>query len=425
VFQPRIVTGDRVTVDIELETNSTANETLAEATGPAGPQPRVHRRRLFYIGGFDPRSVGYYHGLYAEHGGRQAALAGAAFEVGPRRNQGRRIASWTVTATYGGETTETDYRFLRWDDLVRARWKQSELKQLYEVWRCFLTFLRTGVLGMMALKGPATAASGVFPMLVTTAYLAAFSGLVIALSTGLSRLAHALDLPGWAAIVGLVLPLGLFGFLRAGWRWIDQRLAASWLNRCFTYMMDSAKDASEAEARCAEFAEIILSSAGDETIDEILLVGHSQGTLHAVRTAARILRRDPSFGRGRTRFSLLTLGQPFAVYTPLPNDANLQRDLAEVAASDALVWLDETSPGDPVSSCGVDPLHGLDIPGRLWPIRKSPRFHLLMTKANFRRIKLRPLDFHFQYLMAGDIPGAYDYFRMTAGPDFLREPAAA
>lgn len=399
------------------------NTPIAE-TEPAQPR-RVHRRRLFYIGGFDPRSVGYYHGLYVDHGTRQAALAKASLIVGPRRNEGRRVSRWTITSTYDGEMTETDYRFLRWDDLVRARWKQGELKQLYEVWRCFLTFVRTGVLGMMALKGPATAASGVFPVLVTTAYLAAYLGFVTALSAGLSRLAHALNLPGWVALAALVLPFGLLAWLRAGWRWIDQRLSASWLNRCFTYMMDNAKDASEAEARCEEFAAIILELAADETIDEVLLVGHSQGTLHALRTAARVLRRDPSFGRGRTRFSLLTLGQPLAVYTPLPEDANLKRDLAEVAASDALVWLDETSPGDPVSSCGVDPLHGLDVPGRLWPIRKSPRFHLLMTKANFRRIKLRPLDFHFQYLMAGDVLGAYDYFRMTAGPQFLNELAAA
>ncbi len=426
MFQPPIVTGDRITVDVELEPNPTTDETPAAPADPAAARPsHVRRRRVFYIGGFDPRSVGYYHGLYADHGQRQAALSGAVFEIGPRRNQGRRIASWAVTATYDGRTTETDYRFLRWDDLVRARWKQGELKQLYEAWRCFLTFLRTGVLGMMILKGPATAASGAFPVLVTTAYLAAFSAIVITLSAGLASWAHRMDLPGWAAIVGLVLPLGLFAWLRAGWRWIDQQVAASWLNRCFTYMMDNAQDASEAEARCDEFADIILATAGDESIDEVLLIGHSQGSLHAVRTAARILKRDPSFGRGRTRFSLLTLGQPLAVYTPLPEDKNLKQNLVELAASDAVVWLDETSPGDPVSSCGVDPLHGLDIPGRLWPIRKSPRFHVLMTKANFRRIKLKPLDFHFQYLMAGDILGAYDYFRLTAGPDFLREPVEA
>jgi hypothetical protein len=28
-------------------------------------------------------------------------------------------------------------------------------------------------------------------------------------------------------------------------------------------------------------------------------------------------------------------------------------------------------------------------------------------------------------VMAGDIPGAYDYFRITAGPDFLLEAAGS
>jgi len=399
----------------DLDTEAAARPVAASGAG-------VRRRRVFYIGGFDPRSAGYYHGLYRDHGRRQAALAGAAFEVGPRRNQGKLLSRWTVTATYDGQTTETDYCFLRWDDLVRGRWKQSEARLLYEIWRCLSTFARNGVWSVLYRKGPATIVAGMFPAIVSTLYLAAMFGGTAALSLAGYHLANRLGAPGW---VGALPPLLILTQLRAWWRWIDPRLGIGWLNRCFTYIMDNAEDASEAETRCDAFADIIVQQVEDEAIDEVLLVGHSQGTLHAIRTAARVLERDPAFGRGRSRFSLLTLGQPFAVYTPLPDDANFKRDLARVAASDALAWLDETSPGDPVSSCAVDPLNGILVEGRLWPVRKSPRFHLLLTKANFRRIKLKPLDFHFQYVMAGDVLGAYDYFRITAGPDFLLEAAGS
>jgi len=391
-------------------------ESLDRANAP------VRRRKLFYIAGFDPRSAGYYHGLYRDHGARQAALAGATIEVGPRRNQGRLLARWSVTATYDGRSTETDYGFLRWDDLVRGRWKQSEARLLYEIWRCLSTFTRNGVFSMMMRRGFATFMAGIFPAVASTLYLAAMFGGAALLSVAGFALARRLGAPGW---IGALPPLLILTQLRAWWRWIDPRLGIGWLNRCFSYIMDNAKDASEAEARCDAFADIIVASAKDEAIDEVLLVGHSQGSLHAIRTAARVLARDPDFGRGRMRFSVLTLGQPFAVYTPLPEDANFKRDLARVAASDALAWLDETSPGDPVSSCGIDPLNGITVADRKWPVRKSPRFHLLLTKANFRRIKLKPLDFHFQYVMAGDIAGAYDYFRITAGPDFLLEAASS
>jgi len=403
---------------IGLTTATTPEDGGQRALRDAG----VRRRRVYYIAGFDPRGAGYYHGLYRDHGVRQAALAGAAIAVGPRRNQGKLLARWNVSATYDGRTNETDYCFLRWDDLVRGRWKQTDLKLLSEIWRCLIQFARHGVIAQMLRGGPATFLAGIFPAVASSLYLAGMiSGTALLCWAGFT-IAVRLGAPGW---IGALPPLLLLTQVRAGWRWIDRRLGIGWLNRCFSYIMDNAEDASEAEARCDAFAELIVEQANDAAIDEVLLVGHSQGSLHAVRTAARVLAREPQFGRGRTRFSLLTLGQPFAVYTPLPEDASFKRDLARVAASDALVWLDETSPGDPVSSCGIDPLIGIAVEGRLWPVRKSPRFHLLLTRANFRRIKFKPLDFHFQYVMSGDILGAYDYFRLTAGPDLLLEAAEA
>ena len=233
--------------------------------------------------------------------------------------------------TYDGQTTETDYGFLRWDDLVRGRWKQSETKLLYEIWRCLGTFARNGVWSVLYRKGPATIVAGMFPAIVSSLYLAAMCGGAAALSVaGYHLAATRFGAPGWSAALP---PLLILTQLRAWWRWIDPRLGIGWLNRCFTYIMDNAEDASEAETRCDAFADLIAQQSKDESIDEVLLVGHSQGTLHAIRTAARVLDRDPLLGRGRTKFSLLTLGQPFAVYTPLPEDANFKRDLARVAAA--------------------------------------------------------------------------------------------
>jgi hypothetical protein len=382
----------------------------------------VSRRIVFYISGFDPRGPAYYHRLYADHARTQSALNGLAVEVGPRRNLGRLVSAWEVRAEGGGTVTRTDYRFLRWDDIVRRRWKQDEATLLREIWRSVINFTRSGVAGMMLRRGPATFLAGAFPIVASTLYLAAALGLIMALSWVGFRLAAGLGPLAW---IGALPPLLLLTQLTRGWRLIDTPLAIGWLNRCFTYMHDNARDASEAEARCDAFAGLIAEAAGEPGIDEILLVGHSQGTLHAVRTVARVLSLAPELGAGGAPFSLLTLGQPFAVYTPLADDRNFRRDLEAVAASDRLVWLDETSPADPVSSCGVDPLNGLAAPGRRWPVRKSPRFHLLLGPKRYRHIKLRPFDFHFQYVMGGEIAGAYDYFLLTAGPRRLLAGAGA
>jgi hypothetical protein len=403
-------------MDVNSQTE-TADAPAAEQGGP------VRKRLVFYISGFDPRGPNYYHRLYAEQAKAQATLNGLTISVSDRRNRGRLVSRWSVRAEAGGLVTETDYRLLRWDDIVRRRWKQDEVTLLREIWRSAAAFTRAGVGGLMLRRGPAAFMAGATPLVVSTLYLAAALGLVAALGAAGYGLAARLGFPGW---IGALPPLLLLTQLMRVWRWIDTPLAIGWLNRCFTYMHDNAADASQAEARCDAFAALIAESAASPDIDEILLIGHSQGTLHALRTAARVLALAPGIGRGGATFSLLTLGQPFAVYTPLGDDRNFRRDLAAVAASDRLVWLDETSPGDPVSSCGLDPLNGMgDVPGRLWPVRKSPRFHLLLGRERFRRIKLRPLDFHFQYVMAGEIAGAYDYFLLTAGPHRLLDGPGA
>jgi hypothetical protein len=376
----------------------------------------VRRRRVFYIAGFDPRGAGYYHRLYREEARKQAALTGATIEVGPRRNQGRMVARWSVRADYQGRAVDTDYWFLRWDDLVRARWKTSEPRQLGEAWRNASAFMKSGVAGLMLRRGWPTFVAGAVPVTVTSLYILALAAAAIGVGVLGARIAEAVHAPAW---LGAVPALAVLTQIATLWRWIDNRLSVSWLNRCFTYMVETAADPGQADARCDAFAQLVADAAGEAELDEVLLVGHSQGTLHAIRTAARVLAMDPLFGARGARFSLLTLGQPFAAYTPLPDDEGFRQDLSRVAASPALVWLDETAPSDPVSSCGVDPLCGLAADGRLWPIRKSPRFHLLLSKRRFRQIKLKPLDFHFQYIMAGEKLGEYDFYRLTAGPDVM------
>ena len=370
----------------------------------------VRRRRVFYIHGYDPRGPSFYHRLYAEQAALQAALTGARIAVGRRRNDGDLIASWMIEAAYAGETVQTDYRILRWDDQVRAGWRQGELALLLQVWRGVFVFAASGVTARIARRWRAPLFASLFPLLVSSLYLlsAAMAGLVLwALARNL--LSYVVPAPK-AAWVALAAPLVLAAELRRGWRLIDAKLGVSWLSRCITYMIYTAADPSAAEARCDRFAAQVAEALGDPNLDEVMLVGHSQGAAHAVRTAARALDLAPG------ALSLLTLGQAFALYTALPHDTAFKADLTKLALSERLVWLDQTAPADPVSSSDIDPLIGLGVQEGRWPVRRSPRFHTLLGRARYRALQRHPLDFHFQYLRAGETAGAYDYFRLTAGP---------
>ena len=95
------------------------------------PRPSVggvKRRLVFYFSGFDPRGPSHYHTLYGEQSKLHASLNGLNLEVGKRRRSGKLANAWTITSN-GGETV-TDYEFLRWDDIIRARWPKNEWQLL-------------------------------------------------------------------------------------------------------------------------------------------------------------------------------------------------------------------------------------------------------------------------------------------------------
>ncbi len=385
------------------------------------PPEGVRRRRVFYLHGFDPRGPSHYHGLYREQAARQAALSGAAMEVHPRKNRGKRFAEWRIEADYDGDRVETTYEFLRWDDLARAHWSKDELVLLRDIWRSLYAAQVSDALGRMRRGALPSFAAVIFPATVSTLFLVTYLGAVGALSaTGFQFAAH-FGLSGW---IGVLPPLLLLLLMPAVWRRLDVGLNVNWLNRSITYMVDCAAGRAATDDRWDDFARRIAEAGADPDLDEVLVVGHSQGAPHAARLAAAALRLDPELGRRRARFGLLTLGQAIAFYTALPDDRTFRNDLAELAVSDRLIWVDYTAPSDPASAGGVDPLTGIDVPpGAPWPIRRSPRFHKLMSAKGFRAIRGNALKFHFQYLMAGERLGEYDYFRLTAGPDVLGTPS--
>jgi hypothetical protein len=51
------------------------------------------------------------------------------------------------------------------------------------------------------------------------------------------------------------------------------------------------------------------------------------------------------------------------------------------------------------------------------PHRRSPRWGDILSVETVRRLKRAPLDYHFQYIMAAERPGEYDFFALTAGPE--------
>jgi hypothetical protein len=399
---------------------------LAAAAGRcAGP---VRRRTVFYVHGFDPRGPAPYHRMFVEEAARQAAVSGAEIDVGARRRGGRDVDMWEVRARFDGVATRTTWVFLRWDDVVRRLWTRGGPRLVAEIWAATAVLWRTGLLGRSWRRARPLALALLLPVASTTT----FQALAAAGAAGLGLLAwwgaRRLALPAAAGplLALAVLPIAPLLAL-SGWRRFDAALRVSWLVQSMTNIARAARDRRPEVRKAAEpIAERILEAAAGFDADEVLVVGHSYGAAVAVMALARALELDPRLGRrpGGPAVSFLTLGQSIAAWDHVAQGGRFHQDLEAVVRAGGdegtrrIAWVDVTSPSDGASSSWLDPCELVDG-GAGRPVRRSPHFHLILSRERFRRIRMRPFDYHFQYLRASEASGGYDFFRLACGPERL------
>lgn len=375
----------------------------ASAKGP------VARRTVFYLPGFDPRGPLHYHRMYVSEAKKQAAINGLAIEVSKRRNVDNCESAWTLTA--GNVTTE--FRFLRYEDIVRRQWPANAAAMFGGILRFSWHFLRMGVFrAILKNSWPSfVAVTYPFGLLAGVFLTALLLGLVVALilRTWIG------DAAFLAVPAALVLPFLLY-------RPMETRLNAFWLARSCTFLVDRTRGTvSGIEERLKEFASRVARAVNEGSADEVLVIGHSVGTQMVVTVAARALEQIEE-GRG---FSLLTLGQAIAM---TPGEAVAQQfraDLLAIATSPQVNWIDVTSAvdgsciplSDPLEMSGVARLKG-SAPS---PKLVSAGFNKVFSAETYATIRRDFLRTHFQYLMAAELPGAYDFFLITAGDMTLSE----
>lgn len=365
------------------------------------------KRKVFYLGGFDPRGVRFYHQLYREQAEKYARLSGEQVDVSARRSGPASSACWTITNHSAG--VETDYEFLRWEDLVGKVWVRNPLAL---AWRSIATYSAHArhmqFLRMRRLR-PGPVITILYPPL-----LAVLIPLALAL---VPALLLSLVLPVWiAALVGIGVSVLFSGRLL-------NKLIVPWLLRFMYYNHSVAArgPGAEMDARLDQFAARIAEEM-DGPYDEVVFASHSNGTIYAMS----VLRRIFDLREGKPlpdRFIVLTLGQVVPVIA-LRKDACWYHEDLKALDDKAFRLIDFSAPADGAAYHGVHPVRLVSDRCVARVELLSPRFHVFYDPENYNSGWSNKYEAHFDYLRVGDRLSPVDYVSLTAGRRTIDEALA-
>jgi hypothetical protein len=373
----------------------------------------VNKRRVFYISGFDPRGVYEYHKLFADEVSKQAAWSNFSIKVGPRRRESSLSSIWQVKRDVNDINVHTTFEFMHWDDIARRHWHPG-LASLYRM-ACTVYGVPfrspAFLMSVLRLSNKWNIVAGFAPALVLLGLPPL--GLAAGWTLGAALQATPGSQAWWPALAGGA------GFAAALWltRWLHESAGLGWLLRSFDFLFKySWGKVSELDARIDHFAGHLARYIGQCDDDEVLIIGHSSGANVAVSVLARALAAYPALFSGRTSFGFLTLGGTIPVQGVIPWMGSFRNELALLAQSGDLTWIDVTAPQDVLSFALVNPVIAsgvvLEQPPRQ-PKAISGLFKEKLSSNTYPTASWNIFRMHFQYLMASEHARNDDYLAAT------------
>jgi hypothetical protein len=377
-------------------------------TPPDAPSATIGRRLVMYLSGFDPQGPAHYHQLYSTEAAQQAKVGAYSVTVGKRRKAGEHLAWWDVKSQFDSAEVNTRYEFLRWDDIVRDHWPRGRWALLKRTLFASIAMWRNGVM-WQSMKTS-------WPMFVAIALPGTLIFLLLLLLLSLLSAATALtqnQQPG-LAVLGLLTGLPMLAGLGIV---AERRTHMAWLMRSLACLVQQGRGKTPTlDNRLDEFAHHLAKQAASQQWDEILVVGHSSGAMMAMIVTARALKQ---LGPANPPISLLTLGHCTPLLSYQPEAHGFRAELHLLSQSPHLEWIDYGAPPD---GCCFPLINPTNAPAQLSPAVPNrpklltPRVAQLFTPNTYQQVRGDKFRCHFQYLMATENQGSYDYFAITAGP---------
>jgi hypothetical protein len=360
----------------------------------------IQKRLVYHVGGYDLMPPEVMHRRFTRELRRFETTWSVAAQASPPAISPD-AASWTVSSEGPNWRVETDYRAVRWDDVIAAEGHQPMWRRIPRGLVAFADFVASGALLGYLRSNWRYAAFFLYPYLL----FALLAALAVLAGRG------AAELSGSTAL-GLVAGLGAFVALIYGpgrWCYLPH-LFDDWIfARDYVRRPDPVLD-----GRLDRLAAEIAAAARQRQADEIVVVGHSLGAVLAVDLLDRALRLDPNFGR-TCPVILLTVGSSILKLGFHRGAKRLREAMARVAQAPQLFWGEYQALTDVMNFYKSDPVAALGLAGR-GPLVRVVRISRMLQPATYRRFRRNFFRVHCQFVSANDLRAAYDYFMTVCGP---------
>jgi hypothetical protein len=363
----------------------------------------VARRLVFHIGGYDP---------ITSHASAQRRFV---------RELGRFEAAWSVKTSIdalqeGIDQTksrvitrgpnwhvETDYRVIRWDDVIENFGRQTVWRRIQLGVITFVEFIAAGAFRGYLRTSWYYAGFFLYPFvmfdtMIATAIFAAVFAMVKSKSIAV------------AIAIGLFVLAALF---LGPWRWLHlNTLFDDWI-----FARDYIRNGNAPlDQRLDGIAGEMIVAARSANADEILVVGHSLGAVLAIDLLDRALKLDPMLGATGTPVTLLSIGSSILKIGLHRGAGRFRAAVERVARAPGIFWGDYQSRIDIMNFYNTDPMAEMSLTAKHGPVVRFIEFSRALERRVYRRIRFRFYRVHCQFISGNDKRDFYDYFMLVCGP---------
>jgi hypothetical protein len=405
--------GEYCGMDLTLRERSKARCQIS-----AGP---VRRRHVVYIAGYEPRGARGYYKLFERECDRFQRVWPVALTLRPGDFDTGDFARWRIDAQASNWQVSTAYDFLRLDKFIQSDLAEPLVRQIPRSLGWIVDDLVSGA------QLRIFRASWRFGLHLLVVQLALLAWLSVAAAIG-GMAGYLTDGLGLSARVGIAAALlaTLASFLAL--RPVASRWGAIQIPSCWVVLRRFARGQATWLDQAIDIgARHVVAAAKASDADELVVVGHSAGCVIAAAVMARAYELDPDLGHRGPRLVLLTLGSVVPAAALHPAARRMREIVRRLAVEPTLSWIDCQSRKDVMTFMNFDPVEGVGIQVggcRHNPLTWRVPFKKMLSPEDYRRLRWKFFRVHFQYIMAGDRPCAYDYILLVGGPVAIAEWAA-